>query len=275
LDRSTAAYPWELLQRKSEELEEPLAVRAGLVRQLKEKFTPKRPVAAISNKVLVVGDPSSEMKDFPPLDGAKIEAERVRDLLASRFAVVGHIRSTPRSIVSALMGDRWRILHLAGHGAFQYETKDGLKTGMVIGKDLFLTPGTIGQMPEIPEFVFLNCCYLGAVDTAAEKKAEHKFHELAGNLATEFIKLGVRAVVAAGWAVDDAAAAHFADVFYKGMLANVSFGEAIRDARDAVYRAYPRTNTWGAYQCYGDPAFRLFHDGEGRASYVKPRVVSR
>jgi CHAT domain-containing protein len=272
LDQSTASYPWELLQRKAEELEEPLSVRAGMIRQLKEKFAPHRPLAATSNKVLVIGDPLSGMDDFPSLDGANNEAERVKKVLDHPpFEVTPRIRETPQRIVSALMNDRWRILHLAGHGAFNYPTERGPMTGMVIGKNLFLTPGTIAQMPEIPELVFLNCCYLGKVNSSAEKKAAHKFHELAGNLGTEFIRLGVRAVVAAGWAVDDAAAAQFADVFYQKLLANFSFGDAVRQARDDVYRAHRGTNTWGAYQCYGDPAFKLYHNGDRRAEHAPSR----
>mgnify|MGYP000585510121 CR=1 FL=1 len=37
---------------------------------------------------------------------------------------------------------------------------------------------------------------------------------LAANLATEFIEMGCRAVIAAGWAVDDAAAEVFSATFY-------------------------------------------------------------
>ena len=32
---------------------------------------------------------------------------------------------------------------------------------MVIGRDIFLTPGDIEQMRWVPELVFINCCHLG------------------------------------------------------------------------------------------------------------------
>ena len=72
--------------------------------------------------------------------------------------------------------------------------------------------------------------------------------------------MGVRAVVAAGWAVDDDAAALFARTFYERMLSGVPFGRAVHQARAEVYRRFPRSNTWGAYQCYGDPDWKLVRD---------------
>ena len=72
--------------------------------------------------------------------------------------------------------------------------------------------------------------------------------------------MGVRAVVAAGWAVEDDAAALFARTFYERLLGGAEFGRAVHQARVEVYRRFPRSNTWGAYQCYGDPAWKLTRD---------------
>jgi tetratricopeptide (TPR) repeat protein len=42
------------------------------------------------------------------------------------------------------------------------------------------------------------------------------------------------------------------------MLAGEGFGDAVHKARSDVYEEHgKRTNTWGAYQCYGDPFYRL------------------
>ena len=84
---------------------------------------------------------------------------------------------------------------------------------------------------------------------------------LAANLGEEFIRMGVRAVIAAGWAVDDRAGQTFAANFYRAMLAGTAFGEAVRIAREAVWTRCPDVNTWGAYQCYGDPDFRFHRQG--------------
>src|SRR5262249_45789750 len=156
-----------------------------------------------------------------PLPGAEEEANLVVSLLGADFQVTQRIgkEADTDDVISTLMADRWRVLHLAGHGDVDY-SKDGSApvTGMVLGQNVFLTPGLIEQLPAVPEFAFINCCHLGRVDEAAEKKVERRFHELAANLATQFIKLGARAVVAAGWAVDDAAAKMFAERLYGYML---------------------------------------------------------
>jgi tetratricopeptide (TPR) repeat protein len=77
-------------------------------------------------------------------------------------------------------------------------------------------------------------------------------------VARALIQIGVRAVVAAGWAVNDAAASLFAEELYRAMLAEgADFGTAVTRARRLVHDEMPTTLTWGAYQCYGDPGFRL------------------
>ncbi|MBA3968318.1 MAG: hypothetical protein H0X47_21590, partial [Nitrospirales bacterium] len=62
---------------------------------------------------------------------------------------------------------------------------------------------------------------------------------------------------AAGWAVDDFAAKTFAKKFYEEMFQNRTFGDAVRLAREEIYLSQGGSNTWGAYQCYGDPDFSL------------------
>lgn len=84
-------------------------------------------------------------------------------------------------------------------------------------------------------------------------------------------------MVAAGWAVDDAAAALFAETFYEGMLSGSTFGEAVTTARLAVFDKHRGTNTWGAYQCYGDYAFTLkgkeSGPSPGKRAYFSAREV--
>jgi len=104
-------------------------------------------------------------------------------------------------------------------------------------------------MRSVPELVFVNCCHLGAITDNP--------NEVAAQFALKFIEIGVRAVVAAGWAVDDAAATFFAGEFYAQMLGGTAFGEAVKRARRACFDAFPDANTFGAYQCYGDPDYRL------------------
>ena len=143
---------------------------------------------------------------------------------------------------------------------------------MIIGKGMVLTPGDVKQMRRVPELVFINCCHLGRVD--GKDSDRDRLHRLAANLAMQFIEMGVRAVIAAGWAVNDLAALTFAESFYRDMVNGRPFGEAVRLARKRTWLGHPAYNTWGACQCYGDQDYRLQRGerrGQGaRVSNVRP-----
>jgi pimeloyl-ACP methyl ester carboxylesterase/tetratricopeptide (TPR) repeat protein len=283
VNEAAARYPWELMQERrpgqssdSAVTEKPLSVQAGMLRQLQSIEFRERVVMAQGRSALVVGDPPSQ---FVRLDGAVGEAKTVTQRLAeNNFEVVSCIRSDANpakevatEVLTRLHERDYRIVHLAGHGVYDYlvevDKSSGRRrpqspprrvSGMVIGTDNFLTPAEIGQMRAVPELVFINCCHLGRIEDQGDRP-DANFPRLAANLATELIRMGVRAVVAAGWAVDDQAAQTFADVFYRELLGGVAFGRAVHDARKETFEAYPGVNTWGAYQCYGDPAFTLTH----------------
>jgi hypothetical protein len=179
------------------------------------------------------------------------------------YDVLDCIDQTCTPIMESLHKNSWRMIHLAGHGVHRYvqpNTASGDTqpvSGMVIGNNSFLTAGDMAQLRFVPELVFVNCCHLGRVDgpRALDRLG------LAANLGEELIRMGVRAVIAAGWAVDDRAGQLFAATFYRYLLEGEAFGEAVRLAREEVWTRCPDVNTWGAYQCYGDPAFRLHRDG--------------
>jgi tetratricopeptide (TPR) repeat protein len=57
------------------------------------------------------------------------------------------------------------------------------------------------------------------------------------------------------------------------MLAGEPFGRATLEARKAIHRRFGQFNTWGAYQCYGDPDFSL--ETAGRGVVNRPPVCVR
>jgi len=88
----------------------------------------------------------------------------------------------------------------------------------------------------------------------------------------------VRAIVAAGWAVNDGAAERFAQELYRAMLREADalpFGDAVRRARQRIFDdpRFRHNNTWGAYQCYGDPGFGFYQNREIPAENV-PQFVA-
>jgi tetratricopeptide (TPR) repeat protein len=115
-------------------------------------------------------------------------------------------------------------------------------------------------MRHVPDLVFLNCCHLAKMGPEAKGTNPVAYNKLAASLSRELIEMGVRAVVAAGWAVRDDAANKFAEVFYTAMFDGATFGDALHKARKETWSQFRDCNTWGAYQAYGDPDFRLNTD---------------
>ena len=300
LDKDTAALPWELMDDRHPWEEDggeradqrkPYAARAGVVRQLietrfREAVLPPRG----AHKALVVGDPRREPAfGFTELPGAQDEARAVAARLRQRgFAVTELIGAevSPEQVVMHLHAEDWDVIHIAAHGVFdeQLPQADGSKTeqkhtGMVLGGRLVVGPSVLAQLSVTPNLVFINCCHQGHVDPTEEARAVERAQrgrrpELAASVAVELIRLGVRGVVVAGWAVDDAAAEGFATCFYDHFLAGAEFGQAVLKAREAAYDLQPNGTTWGAYQCYGEPDLRLYSYHTGGPSPGETRFAS-
>ena len=281
LDGYTANLPWEMLCAE----QEPMVVKTAMIRQLvSTRF--RRAVQSTTQKTAcVIADPSTNgfekhfvtrsEKPLPQLPGAVEEGERVRDLLTDGGYEVVYAPSETEAVdvFNRLFQMPYRILVIAAHGVFEAEARDGgTRTGVVLSDGMLLTAAEVGQMEIVPEVVFLNCCHLGQVDAAPA------YNRLAYSLSRELIEMGVRCVVAAGWAVNDQAANTFADTFFGWLVKQgKSFGRAVHEARKATYENHPAFNTWGAYQAYGDPGFVLEHDrtsrGGDRGDFVAPQEL--
>jgi CHAT domain-containing protein len=297
VDDHTANIPWEALADRSALTgPEPLVKRLGLVRQLKLVERPQADLGVLHTRALVVGDPPAGPR-FPRLEGARREARAVKDLLfradvrviEAIFDEDASAERSAREVVGKLLAHDYQIVHIAGHGWFEPAPRGGRPIGGVaIGSEQFLTALEIGQMRHPPSLVFLNCCHLASTtaevldDGAASSSVDRMLlsqrrrrPELAASLARTLMANGVRAVVAAGWSVQDRAAEEFARVLYTYLLDGEAFGPAVRAARIATHQVDGgASNTWAAYQCYGDPAFRLRTPGAGQLSSAKPVSAS-
>lgn len=288
LNESAASLPWELADAGAKL---PLSVQSGMIRQLSSaSYTPRERVS--SDSALVIGEPIVE--GLSRLPGALREAELVAEVLRSAGFDVTHLeRPTALQVRDALGARPYRLIHFSGHGVVD-DVSDATeaalpRTGMVIGSLpvssmtassprretsvrgasdergaagaradermhwLLLTPEDIREcVAQVPEMVFINCCHLGR-QTGVARNAP----KMASNLANSFMEIGCRAVIAAGWAVEDAAALCFADELYRAMVMHQEpFISAVRLARWEAYRKHGEgTPTWGAYQCYGDPSY--------------------
>jgi tetratricopeptide (TPR) repeat protein len=266
VDPYTATYPWELLQDGIKDTR-PICVSAGMVRQLATSDYRKIIKTVPKNNALIIADP--KLYGFiGQLEGALKEGKMVsKKLEENGMLTTTSFQGNHSEIIEKLFRDGYKIIHLSGHGVFHEDPSKG--SGMVIGKNLYLSTREINQMSTVPELVFVNCCHLGKTKGIAEELYQQRY-KLAANIGTQLINNGVRCVIAAGWAVDDVAAVEFANVFYDRMFDGYTFGEAIKEARRIVYEKFGDvTNTWGAYQCYGDPFYKFENDLLTRKSHEK------
>ena len=267
LDEVTANYPWELMI----DTDKPLCVRAGVIRQLQTVDYDTRARDSTTRHAFVVGNPLTPSQ-YRELSGAMEEAMLVAGLLekADYRAEFARTRLGASEVFKQLFARPYRIIHIAAHG--HYSEADighvGAKAGVVLSDGLFLTAAEIATMDPIPELVFLNCCHLGQMGGTA-------YNKMAASISSELIRKGVRAVVAAGWPVQDDAALCFAGSFYRELLAGRPFGLALKVARQKTWDEFPSSNTWGAYQAYGDPDFCLIrNDGLSSTSEDDVKVAA-
>jgi hypothetical protein len=263
LDPQTAVIPWELLDTRSDANNDdvPWSIRVKLLRKLRiSEFRQQVSDANADASVLVIGEPACP-KEYPRLYGARAEALKVFDSLTADAAldksVVTLLASSDasqpgpnaRTIVNALFEKPWRVIHVAGHGQ---PTQGGTSGGVVLSNGAFLGAAEIRSMRTVPELVFVNCCHLAGADAEQLLNTQYDRAAFASGLAGELIAIGVRCVVAAGWAVDDDAASVFAEQFYASLLRGNRFIVAVGEARAAARDHNANVNTWAAYQCYGD-----------------------
>jgi hypothetical protein len=293
LDDRAAQLPFELMDdRRLGTPEEvmPPAVRHGLLRQLVQDSFASRAAASLGRpSALVIGNPRAGWLTPPPdskplpgawpsLPGAQTEAEEVAKILAGHFGeenvvtLIGET-ATPDAVIEHVLRGGWTVLHIASHGCYNYVFGADIdaappgadistlphRTGVVLGDRIMLDNATLQSMPDPPALAFINCCDLGEIVATDEQRARLAHApEFAASFAAQLMALGCQAVIAAGWELTDFPALAFAKTFYQQMLIEgQGLGEAVRAAREAAYCSAPQVTTWGAYQCYGEPDWRL------------------
>lgn len=280
VDRQSGAIPLEMLAtRTGNEQVQPLAVDVGVVRRLETSSYTELSRRASGHAALVIGDPSGTgLNRLPAARAEALAVAQVLDRLGYEVIAVIPSADDPEphvvQILNALYRRDYRVVHISGHGHYD---ADPTRSGVVIGPDTYLGALEIAQMRATPDLVFLNCCHLGALgegdrgDPPAPGGAPFRPNRLASSISQQLIENGVQAVVAAGWAVDDDAARTFAEEFYVRLDDGADLGRASLKARQLIHRRFGRrTNTWGAYQVWGQPAWRLSTAAAKRADATPP-----
>ena len=282
LDATTARIHWELVSdptappsRTTEQIDESsecLAIRRGFTRQLRTTFAlppdPPPPPQRLL-RVLVVADPAEDRH----LPGAAEEGVAV----AKIFERLGHTGGAdvevvtllgPRmarrtAVLQKLLLERFHVMHYAGH--CQYLEDDPAKTGWLFSDGEVLSASELRRIDRVPDFIFSNACESGVTPDRSDRRSPG----MAPTFAESFFERGVKNFVCTAWPVDDVAAQTFAKTLYGGLLglpeeksraqprAPLTMHRAMLDARLAIASTIGGARTWGAYQHYGDPYYRL------------------
>ncbi len=254
LDKHAAQIPWELLHDNTT-TETPASVTSSFIRQLVTEDSSRHNSVSLNNtEALVVGDPIYDQSDLPQLPAAKAESEWV----AAKLKKAGYntnalVNSTTKNIMMELFSKHYKIMHFAGHGIYDPEN---CNVGIAIGGGICIDPAMINQIGYVPEFIFINCCYSGVLSANDDAYSKNRY-KLAANVGTQLIEMGVKAIIISGWAVNDNAAKVFSETFYEKMFQGYDFGNAVQLARFECYQKHKSSNTWGAYQCYGNQFYKF------------------
>ncbi|HEY0738657.1 MAG TPA: CHAT domain-containing protein [Herpetosiphonaceae bacterium] len=292
LDRTTARIHWEMLTytdfepdvaeadaQRTQFEDVFLGTSRGLTRQFRTILAPPRdapPPPRRLLRVLVIADPAADMR----LPGAEEEGAAVADLFEafnsvyettseSRVEVVrlfGPYEATRTAVLRNMMERSFNLVHFAGHCT--YDRADPAASGWIFTGGERLSAREINRIDRVPSFVFSNACESGVTPDASEGRNA----ELAPSFAESFFARGVANFVCTAWPVADLAARDFALTLYASMLGIKRDADgrylptaspepmhiAMRAARCEIAQKLYGVRTWGAYQHYGNPHFRLF-----------------
>jgi len=282
LDEVTANYPWEMMVTEVEN-QDPISVNASMIRRFSTATFDSNSNYVTENRAFIIGNPFTDNR-YSDLPGARKETDAiVRILKDNNYNIVyPDSKASKLELMTELLSESYKILHIAAHGkyveSYHLENKPEYLQGnnshnyakIIIGKkdEDVITSFDLSKLNYVPELVFVNCCHLGVtnIDTKEKDDDFSDRYKIAPSIAKLLIEKGCKAVVVAGWAVDDAAARTFAEEFYRNMFSGMAFGESVKLARRSCYEEHGNTNTWGAYQCYGNPEFHF-----GKSKSIKPR----
>jgi pimeloyl-ACP methyl ester carboxylesterase len=287
VDATTARIHFEMIslasasQAKCLDLDLFLGTACRLTRQLRTGFAPLPEPPILSGRalrVLVVADPAADA----PLPGAQEEGESVAAIFeqfgrppdVEVVRLFGPGEATRVAVLDQLINHRFDILHYCGHCFF--DPADPARSGWLFNGDpqYVLTAHELSRIDRVPRFVFSNACESGITPDRASARSAL----LAPSFAEAFFARGVSNFVCTAWPVDDAAALAFARRLYRGLLGQEGppecAHEAMATARQEIATRHGRggLQTWGAYQHYGDPNFRIVAP---RTSAQKRKIVSK
>jgi hypothetical protein len=245
-----------------------LGMYPGLARQLRSRFElPPEPPPRfdLATRILIVGDTD----ETRPLESSQEEAKAIKALFDGYQEFLRASGSKRRISVESLVGPGaatydnvlerllsfppYDMLHFSGH--CEYVEDDPPESGWLFGHGKKIRAYELSRVERVPAFVFSNACCSGEMERRVGRRAVPSFAE-------SFFRKGVKNFVCTAWPVASGPARDFACRFYKELLGSTghrgsSMCAAMRGARKAIWNTEAGARTWGAYQHYGNPWYRL------------------
>jgi len=276
-DREASRVPWETLR--------VAGVHPALEGGLSRRYTSEAlSVARWRDEQMADGTMRVLMVVNPTLDlpGAAQEGNALRETLLQAGASVDMVAGAAASRARLLreMGSgQYDVLHFAGHGFF--DAGDPGTSGLVCANGTVLRGADLEGIASLPALVFFNACEAarvrrrGTAGFAGSGSSRRSGGEgpkaLSGqarlfglrrssSLAEAILDGGVANFVGTHWPVGDESALAFSKSFYSGLLGGARLGETMLEARRKVLAA--GSIDWADYVHYGNPGFRLGHEGD-------------
>lgn len=202
---------------------------------------------ALGTMAVVTGDYQGSLS----LPQAELEAEGIRSSYGA-----GTVDAATRAVLDCLGGaPKVDTVHFALHGS---SGTAGTDEGFLMADKTYLSPTSVKGVgvaldgrPSTVRMAFLNACQLG--------QGRRLLGEY-GGMAAAFLGLGVGAVIAPLWKVDDTVAREVAEAFYAAVLAadGISPAEQLRRERAATAgKVGSPAGTRLAYLYFGHPRLRV------------------
>ena len=213
-----------------------------------------------SMAVLVVGNPTMP-PGYPPLPGAKREADAVASLLSTAAMTGGQ---ATKAAVLERVGDA-RVLHFATHGLLN--AQEAQFSALVLAPDRgdsgFLPAIEIRNLKLHAEVAVLSACDTGEGTLTGDGVV---------GLARSFVEAGVPTLVVSLWSIPDAPTAALMLEFYKNIRQGMDKAQALRMAMLMTSRQFPDPRAWAAFIVLGVPdasaALRSIHGAPARHAAV-------
>ncbi|MGE0460472.1 MAG: CHAT domain-containing protein [Vicinamibacterales bacterium] len=200
--------------------------------------------ASAPASLLLVGNPTPRLPEFPALGYAPAEMEAIRRHFASAtLTTLDGERASPTAFKGA-GPERFSIIHFTSHAVANIESP--LDSAVILSgtaQDFKLYARDVAAMPLTADLVTVSAC------RSAGERA-YSGEGLVG-FAWAFLRAGTRRVVAGLWDVDDRSTALLMDEAYRRIAAGASPPAALREAKLALIRqGFPRPYYWAPFQVF-------------------------